>query len=711
MDEPLTAVPDSDGRKAPGGRARKRVRLAADGEPGAEPRAEVEALRARVAELEASQAILDRVSDGFLAIDREGWFVYSNAAAERFLGLARAALRERPAWEILGERVGSIFEAALRRAMEEQVPVRAEDYLPGAGLWFSLHAHPSPDGLSVYLEEVSERKAAEQERERLAGELMAERALLNEVLQQMPAGVTIAEAPSGRILTRNRVGAKLLGLPASTAEGGEEGEAGPPGFHPDGRPYAPEEWPLARAVREGEVISGEEIDLQLESGARRTISVNAAPVRDSRGRILVGVAAFRDVTERKRRLAIDRLMRRVSEVLTSSLDYGSTVQSVAQLCAGSLAEYCIVHIEEEGAIRAVGVAHTDASQEAVLRGMLRLLPIDPEGAHPVLAAIRTGEPQLLRQISDPLLARLGYEPEQYRVMREMRLSSALVVPLRARGRTLGALSLARTPDHPPYGPADLAVVEEVARRAAMAVDNARLFRGAQREAKAREDLLGLVSHDLRNSLNASFLQTEVLLELVRSVEGWPGQRQVEAVRRSLAHMQTLVQDLLDVESLESGQLSLRIVPLDLASLADEVEDMFGPLARERSVSLRVDLASAPPAVRADRVRLIQVVSNLVSNALRFTPAGGTITVAAERFGERVRFRVADTGVGIPAADRPRVFERFWRGDHSQAGTGLGLAIARGLVRAQGGEIWMESEVGRGTVFHFTLPLADAPAEP
>ena len=190
----------------------------------------------------------------------------------------------------------------------------------------------------------------------------------------------------------------------------------------------------------------------------------------------------------------------VGDVLGSSLDYRETIQSVARLCTAFLADYCVVHVEDGEEIRALGIAHTDASRETGLREILRLLPIGLTSRHPVVEVLRTGTPRLMPEVGDDELARLtGASPHGER-LRELGLRSVLIVPLKARGRTLGAISLARSGEGVPYSRADIATVEELARRAALPVDNARLYREARRESLARERTLGVVSHDLRNPI-------------------------------------------------------------------------------------------------------------------------------------------------------------------------------------------------------------------
>ena len=248
-----------------------------------------------------------------------------------------------------------------------------------------------------------------------------------------------------------------------------------------------------------------------------------------------------------------------------------------------------------------------------------------------------------------------------------------------------------------------AAAEEAQRRtAALAEENARLFHEAQHATRARDEMLGVVAHDLRNPLNTIVMGASTMLEMLP--EQPPLIRNhAQIVRRAADRMNRLIQDLLDVRRIESGRLSVDPRPVTVALLVDETLEMLRPHAAAASLELVTDLAPELPRVRADSGRILQVFSNLVGNAIKFTPAGGRITISAMRLEDEVRFEIADTGPGIPAEQLPHVFGQFWQGLRGdRRGIGLGLAIAKGIVEAHHGKIWVESQVGEGSRFYFTL---------
>jgi len=256
-----------------------------------------------------------------------------------------------------------------------------------------------------------------------------------------------------------------------------------------------------------------------------------------------------------------------------------------------------------------------------------------------------------------------------------------------------------------YEPADLSLAADLARRAAVVVEHARLFHEAQQATRARDDVLAVVAHDLRNPLNTVSMAVALMLESTPP-ERVQERRQVEIVRRAADRMNRMIQDLLDVKRMESGRLTIDARPEPVSALINDTIDMLRPLAAGSTIRLDTSIDESLPPVLADAARIQQVLSNLVGNAVKFTPRSGRITVCAEGIDGEVRFGVIDTGPGIPPEQVPHIFGRFWQARTSdRRGIGLGLAIAKGIVEAHNGRIWVESHVGLGSTFYFTLPSA------
>jgi signal transduction histidine kinase len=286
----------------------------------------------------------------------------------------------------------------------------------------------------------------------------------------------------------------------------------------------------------------------------------------------------------------------------------------------------------------------------------------------------------------------------------------MVVPLRGRERTVGVVTFAATAfSGRRYGADELALARELAGRVALAVENARLYQRARKAVRARDAVLGMVAHDLRNPLTAITLGTSLALHHLGPRNG-ALRKHLQDIERSAGEMDRLIQDLLDVTRIEAGGLHLQLANEELGELLDAAAARFRLAAAERQIQIAIEPLEALPPVLVDQPRILQVFGNLMSNALRCTPEGGRIVIRATRREAEVLVSVSDTGIGIAPEDLPHVFDRFWQAGRSDlAGAGLGLAIVKGIVEAHGGRVCVESEVGVGTAFSFTLPLS-GPAE-
>jgi PAS domain S-box-containing protein len=397
-----------------------------------------------------------------------------------------------------------------------------------------------------------------------------------------------------------------------------------------------------------------------------------------------------------------------STIFASSLDHAETLASVARLAVPRVADWCSVDLAEDLARRKppAVVAHKDPAKVELARELGRRYPPDPHAPTGAPAVVRTGLAELYEEIPDELLVRVTRDAEHLRIARALGLTSAMVAPMIARGRTLGAISFFSAESGRRYSAADLEMAEQRARRAALAIDNARLFEAAQQAARAREEVVAVVSHDLKNPLNAILMSAGLLQRSAND----PARvvHHAQAIHRSVLSMGSLVRGLLDLARLEAGRFVLSRAPHALGPLIADALAVLQPIAAEKRVALEIAVADVAGArASCDRERLLQVLSNLVGNAIAFAPRGGRVAVRAARSGCDLVVAVADDGTGIAPEDQPHVFERFWsaRGPRQGSGTGLGLSIAKGVVEAHGGRIWVESRPGEGATFFFTVPAA------
>lgn len=416
--------------------------------------------------------------------------------------------------------------------------------------------------------------------------------------------------------------------------------------------------------------------------------------------------ALRDVTDRKRLEGEQALLAEMGSVLTRTLELPQILSSIAQLTTRALADACIVYVGgEHRDLHPAQAAIRDPSKAGLCDALARVA-IDELVARERLADLAESRPVVIEHVAgDEPLATIARRRGDVQVLRELDARSMMIAPLFARRRIVGALALISTEDRRGFGRGDVQFVEQVAQRAALAIDNAGLYADACRAIQIRDDVVGIVAHDLRNPLGSILLQAGLL----RTVPELRSQKSADSIERSATRMSRLIDDLLDVTRIEEGRLSVEPVRVAAAPVVAQVIDANASAASGKQ--LRADLEPGLPDVLADRDRLLQILENLVGNAVKFTGAGGLVMVGATRRDGDVVFSVADSGVGIAADDLPHVFDRFWQAQRGRrSGAGLGLAIAKGLVEAHGGRIWIESEPGHGTTVFFTIPAAAA-AEP
>jgi PAS domain S-box-containing protein len=429
-------------------------------------------------------------------------------------------------------------------------------------------------------------------------------------------------------------------------------------------------------------------------------------VRDEHGRPARVVGSIFDVTERKRTEETQRFLARASAVLEGSLDPHVTFSRLARIVVPEIADYCLVDLlEEDGELRRVAAIHTDPEYQKILRMDERHPAEGDLDRHPALRVVRTGEPVLVSECTDEVIDRIGHDAEHRAGLRALGLTSFMIVPLAGRERIHGALTLGSSVSGRRFWTLDLLLAQDLGRRAGAAIEHARLYEEARAAIEARDEVLRLVSHDLRNPISSIRLGAAMLLD-AHDDRREDRTRVLQVIERASDAMDRMIEDLLEVTTLEGGRTALNVVAEDPVALLESSRDLLLPIAEQQRIVLEVSSAPGVPAVRADRHHILRVLSNLVGNAIKFAPEGSRVRLSAEPFQGYVRFCVSDQGPGIPPDHLPHVFDRYWqarRGD--RRGAGLGLAIARGLVEAHGGSIWVESRPGEGASFYFTVPCA------
>jgi len=436
---------------------------------------------------------------------------------------------------------------------------------------------------------------------------------------------------------------------------------------------------------------------------------------EERSRLLTRAQEARGQAELARRRL--ELLSEASGVLASSLDYPTTLATVARLATPELADWCVVDLlAEDGTLHRLATAHADPGKDDALRKLARLYPPDPGRAHPNIEALRSGRPHVVTAVEAHFLEHVAHDAEHRRLLREVGCVSYMSVPLVARGRALGVLSFVSARPSRRYGPADLPLAEELARRAALAVDNARLYKEVEDALRVRDDFLTAASHDLRTPLASIKGRIELMqmrLDRGKELSDEFLRSQIGTLHKGTAHMLAVVDEITDVAHLQMGrQLALNTETLDVGELARGAAALVGGGVKGERATVVVTVR-AETLVEGDRVRLSRVLQNVIGNAVKYSPAATVVSVEVRDGTDAVRIVVRDRGVGIPADELPHVFTRFYRASTARGidGTGIGLAGAKAIIEQHGGHISLESVVGEGATVTMTLPRVVAAPEP
>lgn len=404
-----------------------------------------------------------------------------------------------------------------------------------------------------------------------------------------------------------------------------------------------------------------------------------------------------------------RLLLRVGVELGASLDYETTLQKVARLVVADFADWCFVDlVDSTGRIRDVAVAHRHRDKEELARGLLRNLPQLASAPHGVVRVLRTRETEMYTSAADqppPLGHYLGVDYPD--ALRELGARSYICVPLLVREKALGAITYVRGPDSQGYDRRDLELAGELARRSATAIDNALLFQKTSDAVRKRDEVMAILSHDLRSFVGAVTATTGMLLKKEQPADV---RESLERLDRTAEKTKDVIENVLEVSRIESGAVPLSLCARDAETLVSDALDAAWTKARAKGITLESHIAPGL-RVQCDPTRIFQVLTNLLDNALKFTPFAGNVAIRAWSEETKAVFTVSDSGTGISEEDLPHLFDRFWQG-HNQAhvGAGLGLAIVKGIVEAHGGRVFVESRPNEVTTFGFTLPLANEERE-
>jgi len=475
-------------------------------------------------------------------------------------------------------------------------------------------------------------------------------------------------------------------------------------LHPKDWEAASEVW--TRALEAGDVFEHEFRLRRASDGMYRWHLSRAAPVRNAHREIIQWIGTITDIDDQKKVSERNEFLADVGTLLGSSLDYKVTLERIAQLVVPRLADWCTVHLlNEQGVVEPLAVTHVDPARIRWAVELSKLYPPNPDTPTGAYHVIRTGEAELYPTIPEAVLVATAQSPEELAILRKLGLKSGMVVPLKVRNHAIGAITFISAESDRCYGQDDLRLAQELAARAAAAVDNARLFQEAQEAVRIRDDFLSVASHELKTPLTPLHLH----LEALRRDGGEKAKMsptlasKLDNISRQVGRLEKLVDSMLDISRITSRRLSLHAEPLDISGLAEDVISRFQPEAARWDSCIRAEIE---PGIHGtlDAARVEQILNNLITNAFKFG-RGKPVEVKVCGQGSRVRLTVRDYGIGIAPEDQARIFERFERAVTTRhyGGLGLGLWIVRQVVEKLGGQISVRSVVGEGSTFDVIFP--------
>ncbi|MCT7971750.1 PAS domain S-box protein [Laspinema olomoucense] len=476
-------------------------------------------------------------------------------------------------------------------------------------------------------------------------------------------------------------------------------------IHPHDRSEAVAHWRNALTTATGYEI---EVRLRSSEGHYRWHILRMNPIAGVGDRLRKWLGTATDIDDRKRSQQQERFLATASSILANSLDYQTTLDSLAHLTVPSIADWCAIDVvDKDGTIERLAVAHMDPAKEELAQELFRRYPPKKDMTTGQLNVLRTGQSELYPHIADSLLVEAALDAEHLRILRELRLHSGMCVPLKARGKTLGTITFVLEAGSRSYDHTDLIMAEKLAHRAAIALDNARLYREAQDANRLKDEFLATLSHELRTPLNSILGWAQILRNRRLSEEKM--RLALETLERNARLQFQLIEDLLDVSRIITGKLRLNVTSVSLLKVIEDAIESVRPAAEAKHIQLKTQLDRHAGPVSGDRDRLQQIVWNLLSNAIKFTPPEGCVTVILEQFQTSIQICIVDTGQGIKPEFLPYVFDRFRQADSSSTraynGLGLGLAIVRHLTELHGGTVSADSPgLGQGAMFTVELPL-------
>jgi PAS domain S-box-containing protein len=650
---------------------------------------------------------LSSIGDAVIVTDARGLVTFLNPVAQTLTGWGLQEAVGQPlenVFHIINEATRQPVESPVAKVLREGHTVGLANHtvlIARDGKGLSIDDSGAPirgedgqiEGVVLVFRDVTESRRETAARLRLAA------------IVESSDDAIISKDLNGSIVSWNKAAERLYGYTAEEIIGKPISILAPPD-RPDELPE------LMERLRQGERMEHHETVRRRKDGSLVEVSLTISPVKDAEGRIIGASKTARDITARKRHEADLRFLAEASKELAGLLDVPSTLQKLARLAVPHFADWCTVDmLGTDGSLRRLAVAHVDPAKVVLAQELHRRYPPDPAAPYGVWNVLRTGKSELVSEISDAMLADQVKDEYLLQTLRELGLRSYLAVPLTVRGSTVGVLTFIAAESGRRYDSADQQLAEDLAHRATIAIDNARLYSDLKEADERKDEFLAMLAHELRNPLAP--IRNALHIMKMPGADRETIEQARQMTERQVQHMVRLVDDLLDVSRIMRGRIDLRKKRVELASVITQAIETAQPIIDARGQELVVSVPPDPLRLDADPARLALVIANLLHNAAKFSERAGRIWLTVERNGNDAIVRVRDQGAGIRDELLPNIFDLFVQGDRSleraEGGLGIGLTVVRKLVQMHGGTITAQSEgPGKGSEFVVRLPGLQEP---
>lgn len=639
-------------------------------------------------------SLFDRFIDGFYAFDRNWRYIYINKPGAR--------LAQKSVTELLGKRPQDVFSDAhalafgetLKKVMTDGKPRSIEAYYPRYKKWYEDIFFPIREGVGLLARDVSRRKNAEDDQLRLSA------------IVSSSDDAIISKNLDGIITSWNRAAQKMFGYTAEEIIGKSIRTIIPPELQKE------EDIILAK-LRKGKRIEHYQTVRITKSGERKYVSLTISPMRSKAGNVFGASKIIRDITKEKRNEENLKFLAEASKELSVSLDFKKSLHNIAKLAISHIADWCTVEmLDGNEKINLVTVTHKN---QKMIKWAVKLWKDNPPTMREragVANVLRTGISEFYPHITDEILARGARNANHLALLRKLQLKSVIIAPIKVRKKAVGVIVFISSVSGNLYTKSDLSMAEELARRASLALENAKLYQDMQKELMLRKKLerqkdefVGIASHELKTPVTSLKAFAQVLQNRFAKAGDERSALLLRKMDAQINKLNNLIQDLLDISKIEAGMLEFHNGYFHFDELIDEVIEEIQRTTDKHTIKRK---GRAKKIIYGDRERIGQVITNFLTNAIKYSPHADTIDIIVSSDSKEVVLCVQDYGVGIPTESLSYIFDRFYRvpakTHESVPGMGIGLYVSSEFIKRQGGTIWAESEVGKGSRFCFRLPV-------